>query len=80
MMGDWGWGMGGFGIILNIALWVLLIAGIIWLVRRLLQSEGRRRSETESGSRALDILNERYARGEIDQSQYESIKRDIQAH
>lgn len=78
MMG--GWGMGGFGIILNIAIWVLVISAVVWLVRRLLQSEGGRRSDSASGSRALDILKERYARGEIDKSQYEAMKRDILAH
>ncbi|MDD3190163.1 MAG: hypothetical protein PHI66_00490 [Candidatus Pacebacteria bacterium] len=56
-------GYGGFGgEIVMFLFWILVIAGIIYLARYLVQSaKGAQQNET-----ALDILKERYARGEID--------------
>jgi putative membrane protein len=45
-----------------------LVLGIRWLV-----TQGR---ESRSDS-ALDILRQRYARGEIDKDQFEALKRDL---
>ncbi|NIN65239.1 MAG: SHOCT domain-containing protein [Anaerolineae bacterium] len=47
---------------------VALVLGIRWLV-----TQGR---ESRSDS-ALDILRQRYARGEINKEQYEAMKRDL---
>lgn len=55
--------------------WVLVIVGAIWLVRALL---GNR--QTSLNSEALtprQIVNQRYARGEITRTEYEQILRDI---
>lgn len=72
-----GWGMGGFGMILNMAIWILAIVAIVWLVRWLFRLGGRTGNGANAGSRALDILNERYASGEIDKTKFEAMKRDI---
>jgi putative membrane protein len=53
-----GW-VGGFAIFGGLALWILLIALIVLLVR------GARTSERPSGGPAIRLLEERYARGEI---------------
>lgn len=73
-----GWGMGWFGMVFNIVFWILILVGLVFLIRWLVQS-GRDRSNRGygGGSRALDILKERYARGEIDKQQYESMKKDL---
>ena len=78
MWGDaghgWGWGM-GFGMIGMALFWVLVILGIVVLVRRVggsSASPGPPLSKT-----ALDILNELYARGEIDKQEFEEKKRDL---
>lgn len=74
-----GWGMGWFGMIFNIAFWILILVGLVFLIRWLVHA-GRDRSGSVSGgggSRALEILKERYARGEIDKPQYESMKKDL---
>lgn len=76
MMGDWG--MGWFGMIFMLLFWALIIAGIVFLIRWLVQSTGSRGSSgADTGSQAMDILKERYARGEISQDEYESMKKEI---
>jgi putative membrane protein len=77
---DWGWGMHpmmwgawGFGMMLMMVLfWALLIVGVVFLVRWLLGQS--KESRTDS---ALEILRQRYARGEINKDEFESKKRDL---
>jgi putative membrane protein len=71
-MGDW-WGP-GFGWVFMTLFWVLVILAIVALAKWL--------SSTRDGSptrRPLDILQERYARGEITRDQYEQMRRDLEA-
>ena len=76
MMGDWG--MGWFGMIFMLLFWVLIITGIVFLIRWLIQSTGSRSSSGAGrGSQAMDILKERYAKGEISQDEFESMKKEI---
>lgn len=74
--GDYGWGVGSMmgwfgGGLMMVVLWALLIAAIVWLVREL------RGQGNGGGSRALDILKERYAKGEIDKAEFDSKKKDL---
>ena len=76
MMG--GWGMGWFGMIFMLLFWVLIVAGIVFLIRWLVQSmDSRKQSNVGTGSQAMDILKERYAKGEISRDEFESIKKEI---
>jgi putative membrane protein len=70
----WGmWGVWGFGMMLvMLTFWVLVIVGLIALVRWLV-TQGRA-SRTDS---ALDILRQRYARGEINKEEFDAKKRDL---
>jgi putative membrane protein len=75
-MHDWmmnGWGM-GFGFIFWLLVLALLVAGVVWFVRS--QPVASRRSE-ERRSAGLDVLEERYARGETNREEYLQKKRDI---
>lgn len=56
------WPVGAF---LHLTFWVLVIGGIVWLVRR-----GPRWHPTGPVRRSVDLLAERYARGEIDRDEY----------
>lgn len=65
-----GWGM-GWGWILGLLFLILLVFVIIRLVY---PSSSTRRSEEKS---ALDILKERYAKGDIDKTEFEERKIDL---
>ncbi len=80
MMGYGGWnnmmGWGGLGIlgwIPIIGFWLLLIFGIIALIRYL----GSLGKTSGSDKTPLDILKERYAKGEIDKKEFEGKKKDL---
>jgi putative membrane protein len=84
--GDWhmgpgmmgGYGMGWFGTIFMLIFWVLVIVGLIFLIKWLIQTTKRGPEVMySSSSRALDILKERYAKGEIDKEEFEEKKRDL---
>ena len=77
MGGFFGGGMGCISMILGFIFFILIIVGIIllivWLVKRLTHSG----IEDKTGSKALEVLKERYAKGEITKDQYESMKKDL---
>ena len=72
MMG--GWGMGWFGGIFMMIFWVLVLVGLVLLIKWLIQSTSLVKSDAGNSNRALEILKERYARGEIDTAEFETMK------
>lgn len=62
-----------------LALWLLVLlviaAGIVWLVRML----GDRPNQNMSANSALRILEERFARGEIDRDEFEERRRTLRS-
>lgn len=72
-----GWGHLFFGGLMMLLFWGGLIVLVVAVVRGLGRSENRGRENT-SGSAALDILQERYARGEIDQEEYDQRRRTLE--
>ena len=75
MMGSWG--MGWFGGIFMVVFWILILVGLVFVIRWLVQATGKKGDSRQSGSRALEILKERYARGEIDKAEFEVMKSDL---
>lgn len=80
-MGPWMsgyWGMGWFGFILMILFFLIVLVGIGALIRWFIQSHGDKQSQyLNNDSKALAILRERYARGEISHEEFESMKKDL---
>jgi putative membrane protein len=73
-----GYGMGGFGTIFMLIFWVLVIVGLFFLIKWLIQSTKKGPEVMySSSSGALDILKERYAKGEINKEEFEEKKRDL---
>lgn len=83
MMGHWGgfggWGM-GFGIIFMVLLWVLVVVGIAAMIRWLMLNSGGQggRPPQPRDRTPLEIVQERYARGEIDREEYEQKRQDLE--
>jgi len=75
-MSAWGWGSGFMWLmpLVMLAWFALMIAVIVLLVRWLGGGNGGRSASTRN---ARDILDERYARGEIDREEYVQRKNDI---
>lgn len=70
-MGAWGWGMGIFG-----ALFMVLVVGlVVWLIVYLVRADQGRGTGAKG---ALDLLDERYARGEIDREEYLERRADLE--
>jgi putative membrane protein len=70
---------GGIGLLLMVLFWGVLIAGGIWLVRTVFVSYPSNQSGIMIGKPASprEILDQRYARGEISREEYEQIKTDL---
>jgi putative membrane protein len=77
MMDDRYWGMGGFGWLLMVLFWVVLIVAIVWALRELRPRSGTGQS-SEAPAPASDdpfaILDRRLARGEIDPETYDELR------
>ena len=54
--------------------WILLIVVIVWAVKAV---AGSRNNPSEKRKSALDILRERYARGEINKEAFEQKSKDL---
>jgi putative membrane protein len=64
-----GWGM-GLGWIIGL----LVLVAIIWMISQTLNKNNNSAPPEKS---ALDILKERYARGEIDKEEFDDRKQDL---
>lgn len=70
-----GGGWGAAGAIIHVIFWLLIVAAIVAVT--LLIARGRGGKPGEGGQSALDQLDERYAKGEIDREEYLQRKKDI---
>lgn len=71
---------GIFGLIIMIIFWALIVALIVGLVRAA-RGRGywhRYWDETDKPGRAIEILKERYAKGELSKEQFEHMKKDLE--
>jgi putative membrane protein len=85
MMNGWDGGYGGgtsfIGGILMMVFWVAIIVGIVllvvWLTRQVAGGQTQGHAGGGNSVSALDILKMRYARGEIDKTEFEEKKKDL---
>lgn len=82
MMGGWSWGwmpFGWFGMILVFLFWLAVILLLVYGLRSLVGRPRGARTDDPARDRALALLRERYARGEIDQAEYQERSRALNA-
>jgi putative membrane protein len=80
MMGGWGgygYGFGLFHAVVWIVILIAVVALIVWLVRSLTGSGAQHHGPPPRRSAGLEVLEERYARGEINRDEYLQKKKDI---
>ncbi len=72
MMGyyGWGWGYSLIGLAMMVLFWAAVIWFIVWLLRR---SKGYVDAEPHS----MEMLKQRYAKGEITKKQFDDMKKDL---
>ncbi len=72
-------GFGALGLhwIVTFLFWVAIVTLGIWLMSDLASSAAPTTSTPAES--ALDILNQRYARGEISKTDYEIMRRDLES-
>jgi putative membrane protein len=73
-MDGWGWGWFAAG---HLLWWVLVVVVLVGLVRWAIPRTGPRTAPPPQTDRALDILRERFARGEIDETEFQARKRTL---
>jgi len=74
-MMDWGSGWGILGVVHMVLWWVLILLGIAVLAKWLFGADAR--APGAPGASAMEILKERYARGEIGKDEFEQKKKDL---
>lgn len=72
--GGWGMGWMGFGVVHSLLFWSFVVLAVLLLVR-LLWGGGRETRRRDNDP--IDILKERYARGEIDHAEFEERKKRL---
>lgn len=72
-----GWGMMSGWLLLWSLLVVVVVLGIVLMVRALRTPPGPRSEGTPARPSALEILEERFARGEIDRQEFEERRRSL---
>ena len=78
MMGGWGGYGTGYGLV-HMIIWIVILVAIIalvvWLVRSV--AAGGMHQLPPRRSAGLEVLEERYARGEINRAEYLQKRKDI---
>lgn len=69
-----GWLGMGFGIVIHLAFAALIIMAAIWMFKAVFR--GGCRGEKPTG--AIEILKQRYAKGEITNEEYQSMKKELE--
>ena len=73
-----GWGWTLFGGAMMLLFWAGLIVFVVWLVRSVFPGSASSSTPTaDADLSARQILDRRYASGEITRDQYEDMKRDL---
>lgn len=76
-----GWGHGGWwglGMIGMALFWIVVLLAVVWASRMVWGRAGPGQGVNPPTETPLQILQRRYARGEIDKAEYEEKRKDLQ--
>ena len=76
-MMDW-YPMGGWGFAFVPFFWIIIVGGIVFFIAKGMSGKNIQSPPGEKIKSALDILKERYAKGEITKEQFETMRKDIE--
>ncbi len=68
------YGFGGLGLLWMLLFWVGIVVLIVWGIRQI----GGNSTSNHAGNRALEILEERFARGEIDADEFHRRRSELE--
>ena len=68
LLGSWNW----LGMLICIAIIISIVIGVIVLLSR-----SSKKTQNKGSNASLEILKDRLARGEINQEEYEKIRKDL---
>ncbi|MFH0773358.1 MAG: hypothetical protein V1922_03535 [bacterium] len=79
------WPGGAIALVINVLFWAAIVFLFVFLFRKISGSHagccgmhgGHDQLEVEDMPTYLDIIKERYAKGEIDKKQFEELKKDL---
>jgi putative membrane protein len=76
-----GWGSWLVMVLVMVAFWALVVAAIVAVLRWTGTPQDSRREHAPAGpsDRAREVLDERFARGDIDEAEYTSRRAALQA-
>jgi putative membrane protein len=77
MGGFFGGGLGWVGMVFGFIFFILVVIGIILLIVWLVKKSNHPGVENRTESKALEVLKERYAKGEITKDQFDNMKKDL---
>ncbi len=72
-MHDWSFSWGTWHMLIPLIFWIAVLVGIAVLIQKFGAGQGRGPPEKP----ALDVLSERYAKGEIEREEYLRRRQDI---
>ena len=73
-----GWNQGWLGLLLTVLFWAAVIAICVLVVKRLFFHQKTQSPVFSTPLRPLDILKQRYARGEISREEFMALRQDLQ--
>ena len=72
--GGFGFGHGLFGLLF----WLVVVVAVVWAIRGTWRGPSGQGRDAGDGKNPMEILEERYARGEIDREEFERRRQDLQ--
>jgi putative membrane protein len=78
MMSGFDMGFGGLGFLWMAIFWIGILAAAIWLLGNIFPRGNVKQSPPKASDSAVEIVKQRYARGEISQEEYAEIRHDLE--